>query len=135
MAQIVKDKPPIWDAVKANFDFDPERTIFSWGDIIYNPGGIEVDKFLEAHEGVHQMQQEQIGGPHPWWDRYIKDPAFRAKQEAEAYGVQYALFCRTYSDRTVRARYLNSLVHDLSGGMYKLSMLPAEAKLAILQRA
>lgn len=133
MATIVKDKPPIWAAAQKAFDFDEAKTIFSWGDIIYNPGGVEVDQFLETHEGVHQGQQEQCGGPHAWWMQYIADPMFRAHQECEAYGAQYAHFCRVYKDKVLRKRYLDSIVADLSGGMYKLTMMPEEAKVAILK--
>lgn len=135
MAKIVKDKPPIWEAAKKAFDFDERYTIFSWGDIIYNPGGIDVDEFLIAHEGTHQRQQEAIGGPHPWWMRYIGDAVFRCEMEAQAYAVQYNLFCKKNKDREVRSRYLGGLAHDLASGMYKLTIPQADARAAILKRS
>ena len=133
MATIVKEQPPIWAAAKKVFDFDEEKTIFSWGDIIYNPGGVEVDQFLRTHEGVHEGQQEQNGGPQQWWMRYLKDPMFRAHQECQAYGAQYAHFCRVYKDKGLRKKYFDSLVHDLTSGMYKLHMTREDATVAILK--
>lgn len=132
---IVVAKPPIWDQACKHFPIDTTKVVFAWGEMLYNPGNVPVDDALNEHEDMHRIQQLLMGGPELWWQKYFKDPVWRAQQEAEAYGKQYAYVCRQTKDKLQRARYLGHIVADFSGGMYGINMLPEEARLAILQRA
>jgi hypothetical protein len=73
--------------------------------------------------------------PGEWWSKWLHDPAFRAEQEAQAYGAQYALYCRHRKDKNTRAKYLNAIANAFSGGLYKLTFAAADARAAILKRA
>lgn len=130
--QIINKKPPIFDEAHKHFDIDDSATIYTWGDIIYNPAGIRIAQELVEHESIHSRQQEEIGGPELWWKKYFEDPVFRANQEAEAYGAQYAYYCNFCNrDRNYQTRYLYRLAQILSSDMYKVSMSHSDAIKAI----
>lgn len=131
----VKAWPPnSVELAAANYDITG-GCIFTWGDIIYNPDGVEIDGMLRAHESVHRQQQEEMGGPEIWWEEWKLNPAFRAEQEAQGYGKQYAYFCRIEKDRNRRDKYLRRLCEHLASGTYQLKMSGADARAAILKRA
>lgn len=96
------------------------RTVFAWGDTIYNPGRIEIPEDLMAHEEVHSKQQAEVGGPRVWWDRYlaIGGADFIVSQEAEAYGHQYAVICKRTRDKNRRFEQLRELAQHFSGPLY-----------------
>ncbi len=75
----------------ATFQINPRTTLFAYGDILYNPGGVEVSDDIMVHEEVHQGQQN--GNPALWWGRYLREEEFRIQQEVEAYGKQYWYIC------------------------------------------
>lgn len=121
--KVLNEKPPIWDKAKAAFDFNEKTTIFTYGDTIYNPAGINVSLDLHAHEQVHERQQASlktllVSGPKAWWKRYIKDPEFRFQQELEAYRAQYKYIKTQIKDRNKLHDYLVFIAKELKGPMY-----------------
>lgn len=118
--KISYSKPPIYDKAKAAFQFKEPGTIFTYGDTIYNPGGVPLTPDLITHEEVHERQQKAIGafGARRWWKRYLKDPQFRFEQELEAYRAQYKFVKGFIKDRNTLAAYLNEIAGFLSGPMY-----------------
>lgn len=128
--KIVIDKPPIYDAIVANGMHPHARTIFTYGDTIYNPGNVDIVDHLIEHEQTHYDQQMRPLAPQDrttshmadaadaWWGRYLIDPYFRIEQEVEAYANQYAYICATVRDRNRRHKILWDLATSLSGPMY-----------------
>lgn len=93
-----------------------EITIFTYGDTIYNPGGIQINIDLIKHEEVHQKQQGDT--PDEWWARYIHDAYFRIGQETAAYARQYDEICKTVKDRNQRNLVMIDLAGILAGPAY-----------------
>lgn len=123
--QIKNEKPPehIWKRAHALFDIDDKRTVYTYGNIIYNPAGVFLDEEIQNHESVHVRQQEQTeGGPDAWWERYFTDAAFRFAQEAQAYARQYLTYCINNKDRNDQTRYLYKIASILSGPMYAVDV-------------
>jgi hypothetical protein len=94
------------------------KTVFAWGDTVYNPGRIDIPEDLMAHEEVHSKQQAAIGGPRVWWDNYLKDTGFVRDMEAEAYGRQFVVLSLRIKDRNARFQALRSLATHFSGPLY-----------------
>jgi len=116
---IKAEKPPIWDAVRNAFQINPKNVVFTYGNIIYNPDDVELPDHLIEHEKIHMIQQEQNGtNPALWWGKYLREPAFRVDQEAQAYAIQYLFICQIQKDRNRRARIMFDLAHFLSGPLY-----------------
>lgn len=117
---IKNEKPPIWDNVCAAFKINPANTLFTFGDIIYNPDGIpHLADHLITHEEVHAKQQTEDGmTPELWWGKFLRDHSFRLEQEARAYGAQYAFICKSVKDRNQRYKILWDLAGILSGPLY-----------------
>jgi hypothetical protein len=112
------DLPPMLDAIRAN-GMDPvvEKTCFTYGDVIYNPGKLNVPPDMFAHEETHSFQQG--GNPAGWWSRYLTDQWFRIDQEVEAFAVQYVWYGQHVShDRNARARFLFKLSALLAAPTY-----------------
>ena len=77
-------KPPIWDLVHAKFPLiDDRRTVYTYGDTLYNPAGGYVDSALMAHEETHMRQQAKTA-PDAWWIKYAHVRQFRFEEEVEA---------------------------------------------------
>lgn len=115
--KILNEKPPFLDKIiAAGMNPSLDRTVFTYGDTIYNPSGKNVPDYLIEHEEVHCDQQGN--DPKAWWDKYLKDPVFRLNQELEAYAAQYAYMCAVVRDRNKRARILHEIANVLSGPTY-----------------
>lgn len=126
--KIVKAHPPNYEqiiaaipAVKSN-----SGIIFTYGDTLYVPSGVDIPDHLMAHEETHTVQQEAIG-INEWWEQYLADPAFRLKQEVEAYRKQYRVLCQNYP-RHARRFVLLHITADLAGSMYGGIVNKDEAK-------
>lgn len=116
---VVESYPP--NIEKIHQVIDPEDTkhaCFTYGDAIHNPSGGYIDECVGIHEAHHSIQQEAVGGPDVWWDRWLHDVNFRARQELEAYGLQFRRFCELNADRNKRAKELHRLATDLSSMQY-----------------
>lgn len=134
---ISEEKPPIWEEARAaGLNFNPDKTVFTFGNTIYNPAGFEIPDDLFAHECVHGEQQGYTDeGARAWWARYIEDPYFRIDQEAEAYAEQYGVLCYFHKDRNARARLLHAIATTLSGPTYGNVIGLSAAKALILKKA
>lgn len=129
--EIKKEKPPkwLWDEAHRIFEIDDEVTVYSYGNIIYDPGNHSwiVTNSVIAHEVTHMRQQGNMGSIDQWWVKYLADPEFRKAQEAEAYHVQYKHYCTVDRDRNNQAKYLNILANDFSSPLYKLNLAKSDA--------
>lgn len=114
--KIVNDFPPIYDEILNHGMKPTEATIYTYGDSIFNPHKNDILYDILAHEEVHANQQGD--NPKEWWDKYLENKDFRIKEEAEAYGAQYAFICNSVKDRNSRARILHSIATILSGPIY-----------------
>lgn len=130
------EKPPVWDNACAAFQINPAKTVFTYGDTIYNPGNIDIPDDLIVHEMVHINQQNGNDDDAAlWWGKYLRDPRFRLLQETEAYAKQYAFICKTTKDREKRNRVLHNIATILSGPLYGHCVGATEAMLLVKQRA
>lgn len=125
---IVIGKPPIWEEAHKHFKIDDMKTVYTYGDKLYNPAGLTIEDHLMAHESTHADQQLSLeGGPAEWWKQHFADPKFRLTQELEAYQNQYIFFCSRHGDRNTRARFLHVIAGDLSSGMYQIGLSYVDA--------
>ena len=116
---IIKNElPPIYEDIIASGLNPTAYAIYTYGDIIYNPSGVEIPRDIIAHEEVHEKQQQDIGGPDIWWSRFLDDQYFRMDQEAEAYAVQYDFMCKIRKDRNLRNRILLHYAQTLASPTY-----------------
>lgn len=132
---ILAEKPPIWDEAHKHFEIDDSATVYTYGDVLYNPAAVVIDQYLEAHEATHMRQQAKEGDPATWWKKYFTDAVFRIEMEAQAYGQQYRLFCQENKDRNTQMRYLWQLAVVLSSDMYRVNISHSNARLAIEYRS
>lgn len=132
---IIKNEyPPNIEKIKATFSAVENMVVlFTYGDVIYNPKGVEIPYHIIIHEEVHERQQME-SGPEKWWDSYLASAEFRQMQEVEAYAHQYAYVKRIYSNRIAK-ELLFELAEDLSGPMYGNLMPHLEAERVIQRTA
>ena len=145
VVKVSTEKPPVWDAICVAFKINPVTAIFTYGDTIYNPNNIPLNRHLVEHECVHMKQQKamvikkgnNVGmtekntleqmTPALWWGKFLRDVNFRIDQEARAYGHQYDVICETIKDRNLRARVKQDLARSFSGPLYGNCISQAEA--------
>ncbi len=121
--------PPNIEAIRKVFTFT-RRVIFCYGDTIYNPDNVWIDRPMIVHEEVHMKQQAEIG-IEEWWDRYLADPVFRVEQEKPAYRAQY-IDAKKYIKRIEKLNlYAIALAEALSGDTYGHCIGSKEALLFI----
>jgi hypothetical protein len=114
--KILREYPPIYEDI-INYGMHPRQgTIFTHGDTIYNPDGIEIPEYLMVHEEVHSKQQGE--DPNGWWGRYLIDEYFRIEQETESYAKQYDFMCKKVKDRNQRNRLLIDIAKIVSSPTY-----------------
>jgi hypothetical protein len=130
--EVVRGKPPVYDKIVSALGEPGERTVFTYGEIIYAPSGEPPADVME-HEKVHVRQQEQVGRDW-WWEHYLEHSAFRASQELEAYRVQYQFLRRHIKDRNELAREAFHLARTLAGPIYGRLMSFNEALKAIREQ-
>ena len=133
--KILNEKPPEWIMTGClnQFRIDVSHTFWTYGDTIYNPGGLELPDHIIAHEEVHESQQTTYdGGKDAWWREYLNNARFRMEQEAQAYGGQYAFYCTKVKDRNQRARFLHTISSSFASPLYQLALTQAQAKAMIL---
>lgn len=117
--RIEKAVPPNYNEISDRFklatlgSFNP---VFAYGDILFNPTGLNIPPDLMVHEEVHSAQQRAMG-VEEWWEMYLKSDSFRLDQEVEAYRAQYRYFSENFNRH--RRRYeLDRLASDLSSALY-----------------
>lgn len=114
--RIIKERPPIYDAICSIIGKPPATAIFAYGDTIYNPSGLSLPEDIIRHEQVHQKQQGDAVVD--WWRKYLRDEEFRLDQEIEAYGVQYKFIHETNTSREFRFKALMQMAKSLASPMY-----------------
>ena len=131
--KIETTRPPkhVWEKAHSLFELNDARVVYTYGNTLHNPGGITIDRYLEAHESVHAVQQAAMGGPDKWWARYFTDPKFRYDQELHAYREQYSAFCDDEHDRNRQAKFLWEIATHLASKMYSAGISHAEAMQSI----
>jgi len=88
--KVLKDYPPNILAIDAHFHTIGKPILYTYGDTIYNPLGVEMPDWLAAHEFTHVMQQAK-SGPEAWWQRYIEDQEFRYTEELAAHRTELSV--------------------------------------------
>jgi hypothetical protein len=122
------EKPPIWERAHREFEIDDSRTIYTYGDTIYNPANTYISPEVLEHEKVHMRQQGAfVGGPKAWWERYFDDMSFRVSQEAEAYATQLKAYEMRERDRNKQTKYLYEIAGFLASPMYGVDMKHSDA--------
>lgn len=117
--KIIRDYPPNIDRIREDYDLSGKNVVFTYGDELYNPSGVEIPRNLEIHEEVHTKQQGILkAGIEQWWDRYLEDEQFRLEQEVEAYKAQYEYVKNHGADRDTKREFLRHIAQDLSGPIY-----------------
>ena len=137
---IIKEKPPIWDAVVASgMNPNEHTTLFSYGiddlgrAVIYNPGGQFIPPDLIEHERTHCARQGT--NPDPWWERYVNDQYFRIEEEVIAYAAQLRFIAEYRKDRNYRFVVLNRMATQLSSPTYGSVITQADAMQMIKKAA
>ena len=126
--QIKHEHPPNFAAILAVFPrAKAKAVVFTYGDILYVPHGIELPQAILAHEVVHSLQQGKY--PEAWWGRYLRDKRFRLEQELEAHRAEYLAY-RTLN-RATRQMHLDIIAGKLSSALYKHMVKKSVAKLLI----
>lgn len=116
--------PPNYDKIRRAFPTQGRPGIlYAYGDIIYNPSGVNIPPWVEVHEAVHGERQQQgvacaglclcNGGITEWWDRYIADKDFRLVEEILAHNAEWKAYSGPYRDN-----YLGHMAERLSGDLY-----------------
>ncbi len=134
MTNILIEQPPnnLCEMImNAGMRFHPDRTIFTYGNTIYNPANLVLSADLIVHEETHMRQQEAMGAE-SWWGRYLQEPLFRIQQEAEAYGVQWKYLCTKKKGRVRQLQLLATLAQTLAGPMYG-EQITAEGAAKLIQ--
>lgn len=122
--------------MQAGMNININKTVFTYGDTIYNPGGETLPNHLVAHESVHARQQSSmLNGPDAWWEQYLSDPLFRLEQEAEAYAAQYAFYAKNKKSQDARIRFLADLGRMLASQTYGGIISPSQATSLIQTKA
>lgn len=129
--KVVRDRPPLFDAIDAKFSVRGKPVIFAWGETIFVPqGSLDIHPSLVAHEAVHgerQMRYQEPGEDFQllqefriiaWWQRYIADPAFRREEEVLAHLAEYKHLCDHSGGRNQRRRHLAIVSTKLSHPLY-----------------
>ena len=113
--KILIEHPPNIQKIRRKFTLR-DTTIFTYGNILYNPNNGYISEDLVAHEETHARQQGD--DPAAWWKKYLKDPEFRLQQEVEAYRNQYKKFLEKCKDRQKIFLFVRKIAGDLSSSLY-----------------
>lgn len=111
--------PNIKQIVAWNPDAGRPGIIFAYDGIVYNPSNATMTPWIIAHERVHFAQQDYVGGPEFWWDKYITDPAFRYAEELVAHRAEVRFFRKHSKDREVNAAFERLAAMRLAGPQYQ----------------
>ena len=112
------ENPPynIRELCEANFDLRKIKPVWVYGDTLYNPHQMPINKVLLEHEKIHSKQQGDK--PAEWWHNYFNNDKFRFEQELEAYRHQYHFVKGFVKGRNDLFNFLKLIASDMSGKMY-----------------
>lgn len=116
--KISKSFPPNFrQVVKAFPAARGHGVIFTYGDTIFNPSGVDIPPCLMEHEQVHSKRQgknEDI--IEEWWGRYIASAKFRFEEEVLAHEAEYRWYIN--SSKKQQKIALNYIARRLASPMY-----------------
>lgn len=102
--------------------------LYTFGDTIYNPDGVDIPQPLMEHEEVHSLRQiaypgiaghyDGAAGVEGWWFRYLDSDAFRLAEELPAHRAEYRAICREVKDRNQRDKWARVIAGRLSSSLY-----------------
>ena len=124
----VHDYPPIIDRIVDRFGPQVKRpgVLFAWGEMIFNPGAVEIKPQLLAHEYTHgQRQGDDIEA---WWDKYLNDPKFMLEEEILAHQVELMYLQDHAHNRIERRVALKKTARRLASPLYGNMVSFAKAK-------
>lgn len=139
---IIIARPPNYEQIIAVFPqvADMHGVYFCYGESIYNPDDVHIQKHIIAHERVHCQRQLAIlpGDLHDdegrikvWWDRYLIDPKFRFDEELLAHKREYQAFCGVSKNHKLRELVLQQCAERLSSELYGNLISKTAARKAI----
>lgn len=116
--RIVRAFPPNFKRLIEHFPIQGKPGIlYAFGDVLYNPSGVKIPKWVMRHEEVHGKQQN-IDGVADWWDRYILNPAFRLDEELLAHRAEWQSYQGYFKAKHARNTYLHKIAVRLSSPLY-----------------
>jgi len=129
--QIIEGCPPNFEDILRIFPAARiPGVVFAYGNVLYNPSGVDILTPLLAHEQIHAVRQLAIaGGPAAWWAQYLVDQTFCYTEELLAHQAEFKEFCEHHTKG--RARFLAFIAHRLSGPLYGYTVTFEKAKRAI----
>lgn len=104
------EKPFIYDKCREQFNIDWESVVITYGNVVYSKNELSPD--LLVHEGVHVVQQKEMG-VEIWWEKYFNDKEFRLSQEVEAYKAQIKFIKMNVKDRNYAFRACHRIWQDM----------------------
>ena len=128
--RIIQAFPPNWDDIVKVLK-PPPNVIICYAPAVYIPAGGTLTPSLEAHEGVHLLQQGN--SPATWWIRYLHDLDFRLAQEVPAHAAEYNMAIASGASRQVRRSELKQIAKRLSGPLYGKLITFKQARLEIMR--
>lgn len=127
---VVNSTPPNFGDILAVFpDAIKPGVIFTYGNTIYNPSGVELSSALRAHEGIHCGRQGAEVGR--WWARYLVDAEFRLEEELLGHRAEYRTFIGTTRNREAHNNYLQQIANRLASPLYGNLLSMQQARKAI----
>jgi len=126
---IVIEYPPMYEQIADKFDLHPsDGVIFSWGDVIYNPGDIDVGPELLAHELAHGRRQGTSKVKIiKWWRKYMDEQRFRLNEEIYGHRAEYE-YLMANGNRHERRSALKHTASRLAAPLYGSMITQADAK-------
>jgi hypothetical protein len=124
---ILLETPPIYARILDAFPLAKKRgVIFSWGENIYNPSGVDIPDHLIIHERLHSRRQN--GDPRGWWDKYLEDSEFRLNEEILAHIAELSYVKDHAPSRELRRGAAGAVALRLRNPLYGWKMTKKEAR-------
>lgn len=116
--KIINTYPPNFtEIVKVLSSARKYGVIFAYGNKIYNPSRVKIDKHLLAHEEVHSERQINMG-VEEWWVQYLQDDEFRYNEELLAHRVEYRSRMNSAANRQQRKSADKEIAKKLASPLY-----------------
>lgn len=136
---VKQERPPLYAEIDMKFHVAHRRgVLYTFGDAIYNPDGVDIPPALMEHEEVHSARQLAYPGiaglscdaatrVEAWWKRYLDDDAFRLAEELPAHRAEYQAICRDTRDRNQRDKWARVIAARLASSLYGNVIAMSEA--------
>lgn len=121
--KVVIAQPPNLAEIDRVFPDRGKNIIYAFGDKIFNPGGIEIPRFLLAHEGAHGSRQVSVFGVDLWWRQYLDDAEFRYREEVIGHAAEFLSLMNGEKDRNRTARLMLSTATRLLAPFYAYGLV------------